>query len=337
MSDVRILPYTVEDNEAALSLEGQCIQGKSLSLKFWRPTFHARSDVYDNCRILCAKVGQKLVGIIAGTLKVVRLQEEKIRAAYIYDLRVHPAYRKYGLAKRLAGAVLEEVGQSVDCVYTLIAGQNERAIGLARRGFGAKVVLPLEYAVLPVYKTLKDEEPHRFTNASRVHQTYLERNPSMQFVPEFYEEKLLGHVASLSLGNPEEGSCSIWTNENLLAEQIVTIPDHYRILRAVTAPLRPLVKLPSIPKSGEIIQSWFLFDFCAEDDRNARNLIATVNNLALSRGKKFLYILLQSRDPMLALIRQPARRIFIVPYLFLAKGDKIPRETDKIYLDIRDA
>lgn len=336
MSDLRILPYTGEDNEAALSLEEQCVQGKSLSLKFCRPTFHARSEVYDNCRILCAKVGGMLVGIVAGTVKFVKLREEMIRAAYIYDLRVHPDYRKYGLAKRLASAVLDDIGQSVDCIYTLIAGQNERAIGLARRSFGAKVVLPLTYAVLPVYKTLKEEEQHRFTDASGVHQTYLERNPSMEFVPEFDEQKLLGYVASLSVANPEEGSCSIWTNENLLAEQVVTVPVYLRILRAMTTPLRPFLKMPSIPMSDEIVRSWFLFDFYATDERSARNLMATVNNFALSHDKKFVYIFLQSHDPALVLIRRSGCPVFTFPYLLLAKGQKIPCESDKVYLDIRD-
>ncbi|MFQ5798493.1 MAG: GNAT family N-acetyltransferase [Bacteroidota bacterium] len=336
MSNLRILPYAVEDNEAALSLEEQCVQGKSLSLKFCRQTFHARSEVYDNCRILCAKAGGKLVGIVAATVKVVRLRNEMIRAAYIYDLRVHPDYRNYGLAKRLASAVLADIGQSVDCIYTLIAGQNERAIGLARRSFGAMVVLPLIYAVLPVYKRLRNEEDHRFRNASRVHEMYLKRNRCIEFVPQFDEKKLHGYVASVSLGNLEEGACSIWTNENLLAEQVVTVPVYFRILRVMSTPLRPFLKMPSIPMSDEIVRSWYLFHFYATNQRSARNLIATVNNFAVTHDKKFLYILLQSHDPALVLIRRSGCPVFTFPYLLFAKGQKIPCQSDKVYLDIKD-
>lgn len=336
MTNLIISPYTVEDNEAALSLEEQCVQGKSLSLKFRRQTFHARSEVYDNYRIVCARVGEKLVGIVAGTVKVVRLHGEAIRAAYIYDLRVHPEHRKYGLAKRLVDELLDDIGKTVDCIYTLIAGQNERALGLARRSFGAKVVLPLTYAVLPVYKKLMDGAEHRFTNSSEVHETYLTRYRAAEFVPEFNGAKLVGSVASISLSDPEKGGCSIWTNESLLAEQVVRVPAYFRFFRAVTSRLRPFLELPTIPKQGDLIQSWFLFDFYAMEKRTTRNLISAVNNFALSRERKFLYILMQSDDPTLALIRTSGYRAFTFPYVFLAKGQKIPAPFDKVYIDVRD-
>jgi hypothetical protein len=67
--NLTIIPYTNRDDEAALSLEEKCVQGKSIVLKFRRPTFEARSKVYDNYKILCAKSNEELIGIGAYTKK----------------------------------------------------------------------------------------------------------------------------------------------------------------------------------------------------------------------------------------------------------------------------
>jgi ribosomal protein S18 acetylase RimI-like enzyme len=336
MADLRIVPYTVEDNEAALSLEEQCVQGKSLLLRFRRPTFHACSEVYDKYSILCAKVGQTLIGIIAWTLKSSRFRGEMIRAAYLYDLRVHPDHRRQGVATRLVRAALEEIGQEADCIYTLIAGQNLSALGLAQYARGAKHAVPFTYAVIPVYKRRKERKEYQSASVGQVHEMYLKMNPDTEFVPTFDEKRLLGHVTSIAFGGAMSGGCSIWTNENLLAEQVVAVPRRYRIGKVLTMPLRPFVRLPYIPKPTDTIQSWFLFDFCARDGQGVRCLLAAVNNIALGRDRKLVYILLQNNDPTLTLVKRSGYRVLTFPYVFLAMGRASPTQTVKIYIDIRD-
>ena len=70
---MKITPYTLEDNEAALDLEEQCVQGESIVLTYRRPTFHARSQVYDKYRILCAKIDNRLVGITQESFRTGRI------------------------------------------------------------------------------------------------------------------------------------------------------------------------------------------------------------------------------------------------------------------------
>jgi ribosomal protein S18 acetylase RimI-like enzyme len=335
MTDIKIVPYTEKDNEAGLALEDQCTQGKSLVLKFKRPTFHARSQVYDNYKILCAKSGSKLIGIIAGTRKTVQLHGEKIHAVYVYDLRVHPDFRRKGIGKQLLNALLEEIGQ-LDCIYMLIAGGNEQALALATRNFEAKVIAPLTYLVIPVYKELEEKEEYRFKTASEVHELFMKKNPDLEFVPKFDKQKLHGLVSSITLNKSEKSGCSIWTNENLLAEQVVRIPLLLKLIKMFAAPLRPIIKVPAIPQSKEIIQSWFLFDFYGKDRESVRNLLAVVNNLALVNDRTCLYILLQAGNPMIQFVKAADLRIFKFPYVFFAKGAKIPDEKDYLYVDVRD-
>lgn len=334
MLDLKIVPYTVRDNEFAIELEGQCVQGKKLVLKFLRPTFHARSEVYEKYRILCAKEKNRLIGIAAWSEKSVTLHGKSVKVAYLYDLRVHPDYRKHGIALRIIKALCEDIGPNIECIYTLIAGENERALGLARRIYGLHTEMPLTYAIIPVYKKFREEEGYRFTNASEVHEEYLTMNPDVQFIPAFDETRLPGYVSSIVL-QKGGGGCSIWTNENLLKEQVVSIPLHLRILSTLTKPLRLFLKLPYIPQRGETIRSWFLFDFYAANTKSARNLLTAVNNIALNHDRTFLYLLLQSNNPILEFIRESGK-VYTIPYFFLAKGQNTPSETESIYIDIRD-
>ncbi|MFH1941767.1 MAG: GNAT family N-acetyltransferase [bacterium] len=336
MIDIIISPYTAADNESALRLEKQCIQGKSLVLKYKRPTFHARSEVYDEYKILCAKVEDELVGIVAWSEKPVMLHGNKIRAAYMYDLRVHPEYRKKGVSYHLTRALFEDIGQKMDCSYTLVAGENDRCLKPAQRLFGMKLTLPLTYVVMPVYKKLKEKNAYCNTSAKNVHDLYLQNNQNIDFVPEFNEKKLLGYVTSIEAKNGNCSGCSVWTNENLLAEQVVMVPSIHQIQRVISAPLRPFLNLPYIPKPTDTIRSWFLFDFFAEDEKGVQGLLANMNNIAFEHGRTFLYILLQSNSRLLSAIQRTGHKIFTFPYYFLAKGSMIPTNTEEIYIDIRD-
>jgi ribosomal protein S18 acetylase RimI-like enzyme len=336
MIDLKIVPYTVKDNESALFLEEQCVQGKSLVLKFRRPTFHARSEVYDNYKILCAKLKNELIGTIAWAKKAVQFHREMIRAVYLYDLRVDPAFRRKGIAQRLAKAVLDDIGQDNDYIYTLIAGQNERVLELAKRLFETKFFLPLTYLVLSVDKRRKEKGDYNFTNAATIHKRYLEFNPNIEFVPELNEKRMLGYVTSVAMGKEMDSGCSVWTNENLLAEEVVEVPRYYQLMRILTTPFRSFLNLPYIPKATDKVRSWFLFDFYVKDEKYVNSLLAAINNLAIGYKRNFVYILLQNNDPALTFIKKSGYRVFTFPYFILTRGRVIPTQTEKIYIDIRD-
>lgn len=334
MINLEISPYKLSDNSDALKLEDMCPQGKALSLRFVRPTFHARSEVYQDYRILTAKSNNKLIGVAAGAKKKIKVGGEIIYAIYGYDLRVHPDYRKYGTAKILTEAVIKEFGDVIDCAYTLIAGENESALSFIKRSFGAKVVIPLTYLILPVYRRIKESLKFQFTSASEIHYAYIQKNPGIELLSEFDEKYLLGHVNSISLG--QKAGCSIWTNENLISEQVIKIPVHFNLIRLLFNPLKLFMKFPSVPKQDEIIQSWFLYDLYAEDINGLKEILSAVNNFAYSKGKKFIYILLQTNDPLIKLVQKSRLLLFTYPYFFLANKKIFPKSSNKIYIDIRD-
>jgi len=333
MKDLKIVPYTTNDNEQALALEKQCIQGKSMALSFQRPSFHARSEVYENYKIYCAKINNKLVGTCAGAEKIVTLHGKQIRSVYFYDLRIHPDHRHQGIAKLLNNAVVDSFGSNVDCYYSFIAGQNKRAVDIACKGFGAQVVIPFTYMIFPVYKKLPIESRYEISDAFEIHKNHLHQKEKLDFISEFDKNNLTEYVTSFR--NKGSGA-SIWTNENLLCERVERLPLYLQIYRMLSNAIRPIINLPVIPKKHESLKSWILFDLFTNNENDACQLLHKINNFALSKGKTFIYILLQNNVPNLLLLKRAGSKYFTMPYLFLVKGSIIPREDEKIYIDIRD-
>jgi ribosomal protein S18 acetylase RimI-like enzyme len=335
MADINYVPYSVADNEDAIALESGCIQGESIALRFQRETFHRRSEVYENSQILCAKRSSELIGICAWAVKPLRYRDETIHAAYSYDLRVHPAYRGQGVAKGFVREASKILDNKMDCLYTLVSGENVRALSLVKRMYGTTQSLPLTYTIIPVYKRFRERKHFSISSAAEIHDLFLKENKEVDFLPELNGDRLIGFVTGI-IGEDACAGCSIWTNETLLAEQVVSLSWKYRVQRACFEALRPLVKLPRIPKPLETIRSWFLFDLFARDADALHQLLRRVNNLALDHGRDFIYMLHQKGDPHLSLIYSAGLRVYKLPYFFLAKGRICPGKRDKIYIDIRD-
>ncbi len=331
---LRIVPYTLEDNEEALALEKTCPQGDALMLRFRRPTFHARSTVYEHSVILCAKEGERLVGIAAGALKQVMLHGRMVRALYGYDLRVHPDWRRYGTARKLAQAVIDELSPA-ECIYSYVAGQNARALQFTRRAFGARSVIELQYLVIPVFRQKPGGARCEEVPASVVREGLVNGTGGYELVPGFAGELMHGHVSSLVV-KPGTSGCSVWTNEALLAEEVVRLPMSIRFLRCLSIPLFPLHLFPQIPGRGAVLKSLFIHDLFARSRSDLRELLSAVNNLAFSAGRTMLFILLQSGNPLITMVREAGFQFFSVPYVFLAKGEEFPAQDEKLYIDIRD-
>lgn len=57
---------------------------------------------------------------------------------------------------------------------------------------------------------------------------------------------------------------------------------------------------------------------------------------SLSTGRTLLYVLLQTGDPLINMVREAGIRFLSVPYIFLAKGEDVPSPDERLYIDVRD-
>ena len=339
MPEIDIAPLAPEDDSAALALEGRCVQGTSLRIRFRRPTFHARSDLYGTTVLLRARRGGEIVGVAAGALKTVRLHGAPARALYTYDLRVHPDHRDAGIGRRLGEAVIAGLGADADCIYTLVNGQNTKALDLVRHGFAPRVEIPLTYVLIPVLGSeASGGGGWEFARSADIRAERLRRDPGLEMVPDYEEERMTGFVAGLALAplGPGAAGGSLWSNERILAEQIVAVPAKYHALRLLGNLTRAFADLPHIPHPGETVRSWYLFDLYADGSEALGQVLAAAREFARKRERTYLYALLQDGDPLLDALRRMRMRMFTLPYRLLAKGRAVPRPDDRIYIDVRD-
>lgn len=333
MRELYIRPFSPADDEAAVALEVACVQGQSLALRFRRPSFAARSEVYDDAAVLCGWLGDRLVGAVAAARKPVELRGRPLRTTYFYDLRVHPDCRGRGYAHRLMKAALAHMAAEAECHYVLVAGQNRAMLGLLEGNYRQpeEVSIPLTYVCLPVFRP-RATRPAERVDPDTVRARHVAATRAT-FLPSYRPGRMSGFVGSFSV---EGAGCSVWTNADLLAEEVVRLPLPLRALARLGAALRPLVRLPEVPRPGETVRSWFLYDLYADSTDALRRLLDAVNDAALEQDRVVLYLLLQDTDSLLEWTRAARRLAFSFPYRLLARGSRVPHRDDRVYLDVRD-
>jgi len=102
----RVREATPQDNAALLALDRQCVVAAATPVAFDRsPDFFARSRPYAHWRAYVAEGDSGLIGVGAMALKRVLVDGQPVEAAYLYDLRVAPSYRRLGVAKAVGDAI----------------------------------------------------------------------------------------------------------------------------------------------------------------------------------------------------------------------------------------
>jgi len=85
------------DNAELLELEKMCHQGTDIALQFNRsPDFFSRSRIYEKYMLFVAEEEGKIVGMVGAASKRFKMRGNVVDGIYIYDLRVHPKYRRRG-------------------------------------------------------------------------------------------------------------------------------------------------------------------------------------------------------------------------------------------------
>jgi ribosomal protein S18 acetylase RimI-like enzyme len=146
-----------DDSEALIALDRQCSMGEALTLAFDRsPDYFARYKAYEEWTALVAEAPDgALVGTGGLAVKTVLVEGKPAEAVYLMDLRVHPEWRRRGVATGIGDAVRDRLGP-YDLALAMVLKGNEPSQRLLRKrgiyttlGRAALPVLPAE-AVRPL-------------------------------------------------------------------------------------------------------------------------------------------------------------------------------------------
>ena len=340
--DLVIEPYTETDDEACLDLERRSPQGGAFRLGFRRPTFRRRAETFDDHELLVARLDGRIVGVTGVAFKDVVLHGRPLRAAFYLDLRIDPALRRRGLATRLAGESARRASPRCDLGYCYAMDDN-RAMEAMRRLFGCWTVGGYHYLVFPTYRTRAPRHPAVASTLSEVHERLLATAPAF----EWYTDPRLGgstagHVASWHLDAAAgRAGCSAWDNRQILAEVVERLPWPLPLIGAASARgLLGWLPHPHIPRPGEVLQSWYLFDVHGSTPDLVVDLVRQVAAEARDAGIDFLYLPWVAGDePWAAALRQEVPRLFapVIPYrLMMGPPLAEPPALERFYVDVRD-
>jgi hypothetical protein len=209
--------------------------------------------------------------------------------------------------------------------------------------FGGEEMEGYAYLVYPAYRDLRFDTRADEATPQQVHAEMLRAAGPFDFYADpLSEGRLQGHVGSWMVRRDGQvAGCSAWDNREILSEVVERLPLG---LRATSAVLRSwpfrLPARPHLPRPGERLRSWYLFDFFATDPRLARDLMRQIASTARGRGIDYCYLPHQPEDRWLRAVRADIPRPFAstVPYrlqIWGRPGAPVPK-LERPYVDIRD-
>jgi GNAT superfamily N-acetyltransferase len=358
MSSDAVRAATEVDNPALIDLERLCPQGTRLRMHSEREDYFFRARMYGDARTLVAEDRDKgtLFGVLAAAMKDVSIGGVARPAAFFYDLRVHPSYRRSVLGRHMLRAWrsmerwAEERGAHL--IYGLVKKDNTPMTVMAGGKTGYLFNGGMTVQSRPVFRRLTARgAPEALEEISaddpRLVARTLSEYGDRDFFPEAFRAGLLspemrasGLFSFLQLGRGSSwASVGIFRAFRLVRTRVTTIPLAYKILRPVFAALEPLLPLPRIPREGGSIAYCHVFNHLAEGPdgiRLWRRLIAHANDIALDEGASLLTGAFDPEDRFHALFRKGA--INRIEYRLGMKPLRagVPTELRGFYPDVRD-
>jgi hypothetical protein len=342
----RIREATKKDNEALLRLEAESPQGTGIRILIDREDYFYRSALFDVGKVLLAEEDEKLVGVMAYAIKEVYISGKIRRVAYLYDLRGEASYRRsmkrglYRLWKTLESDVIDS---KAAFIYGNVKADNLNSSRIYEKS-EAQVVGDCGILALPSLparsgNSLLEEMP--LADAVNAVEAFVGKRDlrPIRLLDVYERGRDLGYLkGSYRL---EEGDSfaqlSVWDLSHIYRGLVLHLPKDLGLLRVILNPLSRVFSLPRVPRLGEKLTYWHLFDPIyagKQGEKLLKVLIHRLRRAAYLEETDLVNLIFPLGDPRLALPRIfPGR---VLRYSITAKpfGEDLPHEP--LYFDIRD-
>jgi hypothetical protein len=346
-----------DDSQRLLELERNSLRGTKLQICSERKDYFFRATLYGNQHTLVAVDNRtdRLIGAMAGTLKEVFLDGKATRAAFYYDLRMNPEYRRTVLGRymlrvwNLMDRWAEESGAAL--MYGLVKADNSTMIGFQRKKQNYRFTGKMVVVSRPVYRMKRlnrlprELEPGEAD--TRISPKLWERYGRYQFFPADLKDRYLtqamidsGLFSCFTLEDEDSfASIGLFRVCRAMWTRALRLPGYYRVLKPLFAAARFVMPLPVIPKQGARIGYCHVFNHLADGPHGVRlwrELLAHANNLAYQERATLLTSSFDERDGFLPRFQRGA--INRIEYLLGYKPfvPEVPRVHTPYFPDMRD-
>jgi len=355
MPDHTIRAATEADNPALRELERACPQGSRLKIYSERDDYFFRSCLYGNDHTLVTfdhRQG-RLFGVMSAALKEVYLGDAVRSAAFFYDLRVHPEYRRSLLGRQMLGVwnAMERWAEAsgAHLIYGLVKHDNDLMIGMRGKRSGYRFVGGMQVLSRPVFRKvrLRAQPEEVASDDGELARAVWERYGVLDFYPTAFRYNLLTPVmAGTGLfsfyrlrRDSSWAALGLFRAARVQRTRVVRIPSGYKLLQPLFGALNPILPLPRIPREGGSVGYYCLFNPLAVGPQGMtlwRDLVAHANNLALEEGATLLTGAFDPRDAFLPEFRKGAmNRIEYLLGVRPLKSD-LPQAVNGYFPDVRD-
>ena len=320
--EIRVRELEHSDDCEALELERRCPQGEAFRIVFARDSFQRRTAGFGEARLVGAWHADRLIAIGGGAIKTVRWDGRETKALLLYDFRVDPACRREGVARHLADTLIDWARPRAEIGYAFAVGDNRAIQAMARQWIGADTAPAFDLVTYPTHRRATTVGLREIV-ADEVRNRHLK-----SFGPRSLECQSDGALASPQcigswcLAGTEPGGCSAWTNRGVFEEVLTGLPFALHVASwALGGDTARRFGLPHVPRLGERLSSWMLFDLYARDESVARRLVAAVAQLAREQAIDYCHVILQPGSPVVQALRRDVPKPFapVLPFTIMAR------------------
>jgi ribosomal protein S18 acetylase RimI-like enzyme len=339
------------DNAELLDLEKMCPQGTNLVLQFDRsPDFFLRSQVYDNYKVYVAEEKSKIVGTVGTTIKEFNMGKEAVKGVYIYDLRVHPAFRGRGIGSKLVQQVMAEENEA-DLAYGHIMEENYPSIALFK-WLGFQNIHDYMLLNVPLYKR-QEQTTNKVRkmipdDAPKVVDLINDHYHRHDFFAPLNTDSFLKRTKQLTdygfqstqvveVENRIVACAGLWDYSGILRPSVLRVTARLKMLTYILKFANFFTNTMKLPSVGEFFRLMYVTDLAfTEETDSVKKLIKNCFGLSYSCGCNFLVFPLDPLNPAIPLIAK--YRPIRTSYHIYAKSlkDKALNIQRMVYVDAMD-
>ena len=344
-----------DDNAALLELERRSPQGTGLKMHSERRDYLYRARLFGNHRTIVATDNGKVFGVLGATLKTVRLAGEDVRAAMFYDLRLDPDYRNSLLGRHMLRNWREmekwAEGEGARIIYGMVKADNRPMLLMQRHKDGYEFsgrMIVLSRAVYRPQRIREEPEEIDLTTENREmgeavaaeygHLALFPADLRNAYLTDPMRETGLFSCYRLARG-ASWASVGLYRVSREIWTRVITLPWYYRAVSPITQAIRPVLRLPVIPREGDQVHYYHLFNHLAHGPDGMKlwaEIVRYLNNVALEEGATLMTGMFDPSDRFCAAYRRGALNRIEYEIGYRSPGSEAQYSLAPFAPDVRD-
>jgi GNAT superfamily N-acetyltransferase len=345
--EIRIRTARPEDAGELAKIESLCSRGKSIVYHYQRHDFFARSKEYRRWIVFVAEAGNVIVGMAAASVKNIAIAQKFVTAGYIYDLKVHPRWRRRGISYLLLKQIESYLRtEKISYAYAYLPAENTAAKKISNNldvyycGDFKALYIQCIPTPGPKIRMVTGTEMKKIIPELEMYfkkHDFRERKPlSVQYKKTIEGSPFAG---TFSLADSLHTTASVWDDSSHSTSIIDRRPISLGILDKISNTVKKKFNIPQFPGKGDEVVIRSLFDIRQKTDDPSilLDFIHGMQTYLYSRGVHLLVIYMDTRDPLYKTLKQTAFSSMSGRILMRTSiTGELPPLLHHLYIDVRD-